>query len=417
MKSRRLRVLVSLAIIFACGWAMWVSGRTALSRLIVKYGMTTANAAALDRAIRLTPADAEGHYARAALSNYLDQPTVALSQLELAVSLRPRDYGLWLELGMTRDQLEDPAGALTAFNESVLLAPYYSKPRWQRGNLLFRMGRYDEALVDLRSAAASNPGLLPSLIDLAWGASGHDPNLTEQLMQVQGSDGHLALASFFANHDRPQHALQQFGQAKNVKAEKRRELVQALVTSGAYAEAFAIWRPTGSTGEQGTIYDGGFEGALTFEDGGFGWRPAHGVAGLDLSLDQQTPHTGARSLRIEFKGDSNPELPILTQLVVVEPGVRYKLSFVARTRKLVTGGPPLLVIKDATIKGTPRIASSMALPANSETWQSFDLEFVTGAITKAVLVSLQRTGCESSPCPIFGTVNLDSFAIERAARQ
>ena len=417
---RSVRVLLSFVAFLACVWGFWASGRTALARLLVKSGTASVNPGALETAIRLTPADAEGHYARAELSNYLGQTAEALSEMELAVSLRPRDYALWLELGMTRDQLEDTAGALSAFNESVRLAPYYSKPRWQRGNLLFRMGRYDEAFADLRNAGASNPGLLPALTDLAWGASGHDADLTEQILQIQ-SGGHLALAIFFANHGRPENALAQFKLATNVTNEKRRELVTALVTAGAYTEAFAVWRNAGPTGGndsvKGTVYDGGFEGALTFADDGFGWRPAHDISGVSLSLDPNLPHTGARSLRIDFNGNSNPDLPIVTQLVLIEPATHYKLSFAARTKNISTGGPPLIIVKDTTTGGSPRIGSSAPLPANSERWQVFNLEFVTGAKTKAVMISLQRVGCESSPCPIFGMLNLDSFSLERIRGQ
>src|SRR2546430_3850469 len=170
------------------------------------------------------------------------QAAAALPELELAVSLRPRDYYLWLELGLTRDELGDAAGALSAFNESVRLAPYYAQPRWQRGNVLFRMGRYDEAFPDLRSAANSNPELLPSLIDLAWGASRNDAGLVEQIVQTQSSTGHMALALFFANHGRPANALTHFGLTANVADENRRELVRALAGAGAYTEAFAVWR-------------------------------------------------------------------------------------------------------------------------------------------------------------------------------
>ena len=405
----------------ACGWAVWASGRTSLARLMVKYGANIGNAGALDAAISLTPADAECHYTRAALSNYFGQHAEALNELELAVSLRPRDYALWLELGMTRDQLEDPDGALLALNEAVRMAPYYSEPRWQRGNLLFRMSRYDEAFADLRGAAGSNPGLLPNLIDLAWGASGHDPGLTEQIVQAQTSGGHLGLALFFANHGQPAKALASFALAKNVSDEKRRELVRTLSTAGAYAEAFAVWRnssvpPSVAGPSKGMVFDGSFEGPLAFEDTGFGWRCERASASLSLSSDPNQPHTGSRSLRIDFNGNSNPDSPIVTQVVTVESATHYKLGFAVRTTNIVTGGPPKVMIKDATAGSAP-MASSVPLQANSGSWQIFSLEFLTGATTKAVLISLVRERCAGSLCPIFGSLNLDSFSLERASQQ
>jgi hypothetical protein len=416
MHNRSRRMLVSALAIAACMWAAWASGRTAAARALVRYGLSTTTASALDTAVRLTPTDAQGHYGRGALANYLNQPDQALAELEVAVSLRPRDYALWLELGMTRDQLEDTAGALSAFNEAVRLAPFYSKPRWQRGNLLFRSGRYDEAFSDLRNAADSNPGLLPGLIDLAWGAGNHDPTVTEQILQVRRDSGHLALAFFFASHGRPESALTHFGLAKSVTEEKRRDLIQALVAAGAYSQAFAIWHsaePNSSPHPlQGEIYDGGFERALTFNDTSFGWAPTRNLAGLSLSLDQNNNHGGSHSLRIDFNGESDPDLPIIKQLVFVEPNTHYKLSFAIRTSNIVTGGPPIVVISDATSKDASRIASTAALP-KSENWQINNLEFVTGAKTTAVLCSLQREHCTSSPCPIFGALNLDDFTLER----
>lgn len=410
-----------MIVIVACVWALCASGRIGLSRLLVKYGMARANAEALDAAIRLTPIDAEAHYGKAGLANFLRQPADALTELELAVSLRPRDYALWLDLGMTRDELADTSGALAAFNESVRLAPHYWKPRWQRGNVLFRMGRYEEAFADLRNAANSSPGLLPGLFDLAWGVSGHDANVTEQIAQNQSDNGRLALAFFFANHGQSENALLQFKLVKNVTEEKRRDLVRALATAGAYPEALAVWRSSDSTGESGSvkgaIYDGGFERALTFDDSGFGWRPTRGLAGISLSLDQNAPHAGARSLRIDFNGDSDPDLPIVAQLILVEPASHYKVSFAMRAKNIVTGGPPLVVIKDATMAGSPRIVGSLPFPGNSDNWQVISLEFATGATTKAITCALQRLKCADSPCPIFGTLHLDSFVLARASEQ
>lgn len=399
-----------------CCWAAWASGRTALARILVKYGTNVGTAAPLDNAIRLAPADAESHYMRAMLSSYLDQPADALGELELAVSLRPRDYALWLNLGMTRDQLDDQSGALLALNESVRLAPYYSEPRWQRGNLLFRLSRYDEAFADLRGAANSNPGLLPNLIDLAWGTSGHNAALTEQIVQAQTSSSHLALALYFARRGEPAKALSNFAQAKDVTVEKRRELVRNLAESGAFAEAFAVWRnstvPAG--GADVAVFDGSFEGPVSVEDTGFGWRAERGLANLTLSQDPKSPQTDAHSLRIDFKGISNPDSPILTQLLPVAPAAHYKLSFAVRTTNIISGGLPKVVIKDPR-QGMTAIANSIPLPANSGAWQLINLEFRTGAATRAIVISVERERCSDSPCPIFGSLNLDSFSLTRVA--
>lgn len=410
---RPLRIVLSGVTVIALVWVMLYSGRVAISRILVKYGTTVADTAAIDTAIGLTPSDAEAHYARGALANYLQQPADALKELELAVSLRPHDYYFWLELGMTRDQLGDQAGALACFNEAVRLAPYYAQPRWQRGNVLFRKGSYDEAFVDLRQAAASDPDFLPALIDLAWGTSGKDAQVTEQMVQVQNGKGHYALALFFARHGKADEAVSHFRSAGTISAENRRDLINELLLSHSIAQAYDVWTSKSASAPpaRGSVFDGGFEGSLNRDETGFGWRLVAAQPGLSLSLDGSQPQSGARSLRIDFTGHAAPSYELISQLIPVEPAARYKLNFAARTHNIVTGGPLVVVVKDAN--GQQLLGHSPQLPADTNGWQIFSVEFATGTASQAVIVSLQRDDCTSSPCPIFGSVYLDSFSLER----
>jgi tetratricopeptide (TPR) repeat protein len=390
--------------------AMWNSGRVALSSILVRYGESTADSASIDSALGLTPKDAEAHFARGAILNYENQSAAALTELEMAVSLRPRDYGLWMDLGMTRDQLGDPAGALVCLNESVRLAPYYARPRWQRGNVLFRLGHYDDAFDDLRQAATSNPDFLPNLIDLAWGASRNDPKLTEQILQLHNSKEKVALSQFFALHGKADDALTILRSSGSVSAENRRDLVQQLLSTGSLKQAFEVWSSTAGVA-RGAIYDGGFEGSLNLYETGFGWRLLPSEPGVAFSLDPNQPQSGARSLRVEFSGHSNPGVQLLWQLVMVEPDARYKLNFWARTKEIVTGGPPVISVNDYKTEGA--LGRSKPLPVGSNEWQTFNVEFATAPTTQAIVISLQRDNCSSSPCPIFGLLNLDGLSLER----
>src|SRR5258708_33570671 len=211
--------------------------------MLLTYGNGIADGSVIDSAVRLTPTDAETHYARATVANLQSDPNTALPEFELAASLRPRDYAVWFDLGMTGDQRGNQEGALACFNESVRLAPYYASPRWQRGNLLSRMGRYDEAFDDLRQAATADPAYLSNFIDLAWGASRKDPLLTEQIVAAQSAKAHFALALFFARHGEFDEAVTQFGSAGN-SAEDRRVIVHDLLSAGGVKQAFTIWSGT-----------------------------------------------------------------------------------------------------------------------------------------------------------------------------
>ena len=118
--------------------------------------MTANSLTAAETAISLQPSDAEAAFARGSLLKLSGQAERALADFERAVSLRPRDYYLWLELALARDEIGDTEGALTSLNEAVKLAGYYAQPRWQRGNFFLRIKRYDEGFADLRRAAESN---------------------------------------------------------------------------------------------------------------------------------------------------------------------------------------------------------------------------------------------------------------------
>jgi Tetratricopeptide repeat len=410
---RGVRTALGLFAIVALALAVFSSGRIALSRILVAYGRAVSDGLVIDTAISLAPADAETHYARAAVANDQSDPAAALPELELAASLRPRDYAVWFDLGMTRDQLGNQAGALACFNESVRLAPYYAQPHWQRGNLLFRMGRYDEAFNDLRQATTANPDLLPNFIDLAWGASKKNASLTTQIVRVQTGKAHFTLARYLARHGSPDEALAQFRLSGTVSAENKRDLIRELLAAGGAQQAFAVWSSSGADNKptvQDAIYDGGFEGSLNLQEDSFGWRVAQTQPGARLSLDTNQPHSGSRSLRIDFNGDPGASAPV-SQLILVSPGVHYRLSFSVRTKDIVSGAGLTVAIDDAA--SGLRLASSAHLPGNSGGWQTLSVEFATTPGTKAIFLKLQSENCASAPCPIFGSLNLDSFSLER----
>ena len=395
-------------------WGIWSSLRFGYSRLLVEYAMTANSLAAGEAAIRLEPADAEAAFARGSLLKLSGQAERSLADFERAVSLRPRDYYLWLELGLVRDEVGDTQGALSSLNEAVRLADHYAQPRWQRGNFFLRIKRYDEGFADLRQAAESNPALLPNLIDLAWGLAKGDARLAEQLIQPKSDKERATFARFLARKGNSQEAVAQLRVVHPASDENRSDIVKQLISRNAFKEAYEIWRTDKlGTNDRAThsIYDGGFEGSLSPEETGFGWRVSRALPGVALSVDSNQPHTGSRSLLIEFQGDSNPSAPIISQLGIVEPSTHYRLSFAARTKDIVTGGLPMVIVNDVTSSGKP-LGHTPPVKQDVSDWQIFTCDFATSPTTKAITVGLQRESCTTSPCPILGSLWLDSFSLE-----
>ena len=407
-KWKIVKLFFSIAAIVACLIVIWINAQVGLSKLLAKYAIFNRNLEAANTSVSLAPSDPEAHRVRAAVLYRSSQPQEAAQELEQAVRLRPRDDHLWLELAMIRDELHDAPGAAVAFNESIRLAPFYAHPRWQRGNFLLRRHRLEEAFADLRQAAASNPAFVPNLIDLAWGVSGGDIQTAERLIQANDAHTRSLFGAYLAKKGKSREAAEQLALAGQVPEQMRTQLVRDLISAKAFDQAYKIWNSSGH--ETAMIHDGGFESSLNFDESGFGWRVSRSTQGAKLVSESSHSHTGSRSLLIEFRGDSNPDSTLISQLILAEASRRYRINFSARTRDIVTGGLPLVVVSDAV--SSIRLGESVPLRPDIADWRTLSVEFETGATTPAVVLSIQRRGCSSGPCPIFGSLWLDSFSME-----
>ena len=335
-------------------------------------------------------------------------------ELETAASLRPRDDSIWYALGNFRDSLDDSEGALSAYDQAVRFAPYYAHTNWQRGNLKLRMGRYSEAFSEMRLAASKNENLLPTFIDLALGVSRGDLSLAQQLIQVSNDKQRLALARMLATKGRGEDSLKQLSLLKiALTTDAKQELVRQLIASKSYHEAYELWTSNSDNKDSPAVVDGGFEGSLTTNNKGFGWRFSTGEQKVELSQDAAEHQAGTRSLRINFIGNATPGNLLLSQFVVVGPDQTYRINYAVKSRNVVSGGPPVITVDDLDTGET--LGKSEPFPESTSGWQSASFTFTTRSKSKAVMLGLRRNYCSSSPCPIFGVIWLDSFSIEPIA--
>jgi len=400
---------MSVLGIAICLMSIVSAGKYGFSRLLTKYALTSNSLAAANQAVALTPADAEAHRARAIVLDRLRLTNQGIEELETVVSLRPRDDSSWLTLGNFRDSLDDSEAALGAYNQAVRFAPFYAHTNWARGNLKLRMGRYDEAFSEMRLAATKNPNLLPNFIDLALGVSRGDLVLAEQLVQISDDRSRLAFARTLAAKGRGDETIKQLQLLKTpISRETQLELVRQLIVAKAYREAYELWNESSSK-ELPVIVDGGFEASLAVNNNGFGWRFASAEQKIEMSQDTVERQSGKRSLKINFLGHSAPGNLLLSQYIVVEPEQSYKINYAVKARDVVTGGPPLITVDDVDT-GETLGRSEPITTGNS--WQAASFTFNAGVKSKAVVLGLRRNYCQTSPCPIFGVVWLDSFSIE-----
>lgn len=416
--ARRLfTTLVSVAMLSSCVFAAACAWRAGAARLLAKYAGDSLAFETARAAVRISPKDAETHSALGLVLYNLKDARGAVEEFERSTALRPRDYFLWLQLGRARDEAGDAAGAVSALLEAIRLAPFYSEPRWQYGNVLYRRGRVDEAFAEMRRASESNPTLYPAFADLAWGTFRGDARAVEAAASPRTGAERFALARIFARKGSAEEALVLFRAAGEVDAGDRRLFLREFLNAKQFRAAYEVWASGRGAGRVeagagvGLFTEPGFEGRVNTSEVGFGWRQEREFEGVKLSLDAQSPNSGARSLLVEWTGHANPGVNVISQLVLVEPGARYRLGFSTRTENVKTGGPPFVVVSDASGADARVLAQSKTLPQGTNSWQEYEVEFVAPSKTEAVLVSLQRQPCETSPCPMFGRVWLDDFSL------
>ena len=374
--------------------------------------MRTNNVSYADRAVGLVTNDPETHAARGAVLQRTGDYAGACRELERAIQLRPRDYFLWMLLGVSRDLNSDQEGAVRALRQAIMLAPVYAKPHWMLGNLLLRTSDTTGAVRELRFAATSDETLLPNVIDLAWGTYRHDPAQTVSAIQPQTDNARMALAIFFAGHNQGAPALEQFRSVKSPPNESIHSLLNALLQGNLFVEANEVWaRAHRRSSGIASLLNPGFEDEVTVGEPGFDWQISQPLTNVTMSADPSQFQSGKKSLRIDFRGESNPSTPAVSQLVLVKPRTNYRLTFQALAKDYLSPSTPVLAIFDASDEKGAELAKSTGV-SDANAWREFSIEFATRDQTNAVRLQFLRQGCSSNPCAAFGTIWLDSFDLQ-----
>jgi len=341
-----------------------------------------------------------------------------VSAYETAVSLSPRDYRLWLALGLARDRMDDTAGGEKAIRQAISLAPYYAIPRWQLGNLLLRQGRLDEAFAELRIAAYMMHTLQPQIAGFAWQSYG---NVTDAINALGGDPSMRAqLAKFLAQQNKLTEALtvwRGLSEAERQAEDKAgQEILTACLKGGRWRAAWELNKTLATDGTEttpiGAFSNPGFEGEILQQGkSSFSWQIAEG-AQPTIAVDASQRRGGTRSLLMLYSSTGGFEFRNVSQIVIVEPNTRYRLECFFRTQEMKAVGPVKLEVIDAVGAGS-LIASSEPIPNGTREWQPLQIEFTTSEKTEAVIVRFARVPCADNNCPIFGRIWYDDFSLQR----
>ena len=344
-----------------------------------------------------------------------DESSSTINNYKKVVRLSPFDYRWWIELGRAFEQADKNGEAEKAYLRAVELAPDYTNPHWQLGNFYLRRNRSDEAFAELKKAAETNPIYRDQVFSLAWDYYNQDKN---KLEQIAGDKPIVkaGLARFYAAKELAGDALRVWNtlspEEKQENTAYAKVIAQAFYEKRIYPQALEFYRGLGieSDAKAETIQNAGFEKPIgETKDTYFGWKISPAEK-MEVKLDPTQKHEGNRSLRVSFNGFFAPTLFNITQIVIVEPSAKYRLTFWLRTENLKSGGNPILEIYDAY--SDANIATSAPFPTDTTDWQQIKMEFTAPPNTQSAAIRTSRVFC-GEVCPIVGTFWYDDFRLEK----
>lgn len=409
-------VLVAMAALFGAWYGMrWLVGNT-----MAEYArdFETAEAAA-----RLAPDDPAAYLRLARLHRLSYEPgdlSLALEEYERAAALAPNDYLIWTEYGRALGSSGETERGLVALRRAVALAPSYAEPRWHYGNLLLRAGRTDEAFAELGLAAEAEPQRYgPQVFNLAWHLFGGDVG---RVVEVVGNrpQARARIITMLVGMKRFDDARAIWSAldaaSKREQSEAGSNLARALYVEKKYRQALRVLQDfSGGPGADladGKIVNGSFESDVAASNTRlFNWNVVPNQS-AQVALDPRTARSGARSLRIVLNASYQMSFADVSQLIIVEPSARYRLSFWVRTEELKSASTPLVHVLNAAAGGAALVSSAPA-PTGTNDWKQVTLDFTTPPQVEAVQVKLDRAQCPAESCPIFGKIWYDDFELQR----
>lgn len=407
-----------LAVTGATFAVRWYVGNT-----VAEY-TTTPDADGIEMArlaTRWAPGNAVAHWRLGSLQETNFSATnlaAAVAEYRLAVEVGPYDFRYWLELGRALEAAGDSQSAEKALRRAVELAPAYSQPHWQYGNLLLREGRVDEGFTHLSTAAESDSRMLAPVFGLATQLFGDDPAGLARALPSPAVRLQLALSLIQSGKPETALAVTRSVSASDRKSESAatEDLTKAFINGHYYHAALALMRDSRSStqalpaAEQ--VSNGGFEAPLKEGDADIFHWAITSRSQAQIGVDNAHPHSGQGNMRIIFKSPGRLDSIPISQTVIVEPDTQYKLQFFVRTDGLMSASTPLVLVKD--LAGQV-LASSAAGAGGTHDWQAVTLTFKSKPKEEGIQLNFAREACgEKEPvCPIFGTVWYDDFTLQR----
>ena len=409
--------ILFLVLIFLCsGTFIFFSGKAYLAA----HWNASSNPALRLKAATLEPGSAEylGHLAASRQWDLSSEDLqLAVHYLEQATRLNPRSADLWMELADAYQTSGDAAHARESYAKAQESYPISAEVAWRYGSFLLYEGDYSEAYTEFRRALSVDPALTTHAISECWQSNGSVTSILDNVLPRK-SGYYIDAMNFFLSQNltEPAFAVWNRQQALNlpVKMSQTIPLVDALIAEDRLADAQQTWndglestnRSRDEVKNRSLVMNGGFERDMA--NGGFDWREI-AMDGVRFDFDNFLPHSGSRSLRIQFDGTKNLDFQNLVQFVPVEPGTRYHFSVYLRSQAISTDHGVHFEILDAKHPVELQVVTPDAI--GTTPWILQQTDFVTGPNTHLLRISLRRTPSWKFDNKLSGMVWVDDVTL------
>ncbi|MGD9563312.1 MAG: tetratricopeptide repeat protein [Pyrinomonadaceae bacterium] len=385
------------------------AARQGLSNYYAEIAFRSGSASDAATAVRYLPEDPNAHKTLGEVLLRNKDYTGAVAAFENAIALRQNDFLLQLRLGYTHSLLKDYGASETAYYRALDLAPNYSQPNYYIGMMLLETGRKEEAFRYLSRAAERDPELYPQILNQARISFPNDPLAIERAFEPASSETKKRIGRYLIKHNFMTDRLRSFLTSDELSGDEKNAFIQYLLHKEDFETAREVWFSRLKPGRFNTndiIFDGGFEVLTESDPSGLGWQINQGMSATAVERDQEIFRSGSSSLKVRFVGDVEVGKDIVSQLTYLQPGRRYNLRVFARSRELVSAGPPAIVVTNGVTNEL--LGQSDEFRVTAGNWVEYKCEFSTTA-ARVVRIGIRRVSCTEAPCPIFGELSLDDF--------
>lgn len=408
LSGKNLGALCYLAfVIFLC----FSAAKQTVSDYYAQSAILARSQVLADAAISFAPENPNAYYASAMISLDNRDYQEAAASFEKAIYVRKNDYLLWLRLGNCRVRLNDFNSAQMAYEKALDLAPNYSQPNYYLGIGLLENGQPEQAFRYLSKAAQGDKTLYPEILHLASTTFPNNPQAIEASMRPNSYDERKLVARYLIDQGFVTDGVKSLLTGSELAANDKDEFVQYLIAKRNFQLAREVWasgQKADDISNNDLIFDGGFEKIAAGDNGAFGWHIDQTATAISVALDDRRFHSGSRALRIKFAGNVELSRRLISQLTYLKPRRRYQLKFFFNSPELISAGLPAIEVNDGVSDNL--LGRSNDLQSTQGRWVEVKIDFVTQD-TPAVTIGLQRPSCNTSPCPIFGELILDTFSL------